>query len=180
MDRSIQAPSRRMHELDSKRSSSPRPAEWLGLISCSGCSKSTRSVARHVGVGCGSFRRSPSPTWRVGFWNGSTCRRGLRLSANQKGCPAGFRAKSRHPTCPGTTTLASTSTSLIHRTVDRRRLNRERGPIDASGPDGVDECRSIRRGRVHSLVLATAIPRAFGRRGSPRVRQSLKSPQEGA
>ena len=71
-----------------------------------------------------------------------------------------------------------TEASRVRRTVDRRRLIRDRGPLDASSPDGVDECRSTRIGRVDSLALTSAIPRAIARREPYARAPSLKSPPE--
>jgi hypothetical protein len=139
----------------------------------------SRCNARHAAVGCESCRRSRSPTWRAGSWNVSTCPRGLRRSASRKEGPPSCRARSRLPICPGTMTPDSTSTSRVRRTVDRRPLIRERGPLDASSRDGFEKCRSTRIGRMDSLTLATAIPRAIARREPSARAPSLKSSPEG-
>jgi hypothetical protein len=60
----------------------------------------------------------------------------------------------------------------LARTVDHRPLIHERGPLDASSRDGFEKYRSTRIGRVDSLTLATAIPRAIARASRPRAHQA--------
>ena len=134
-----------------------------------------RCIVPHAAVGCGFCRRSPSPGWRAGSWNASTCLRGLRRSVNRKEGPLSCRARRRHPICPGTSTPALTSTSLIRTTVDRRLLIREGGRLDTSSSDGVQGYRSTRVGQADSLARLSAIQRAIARRAP-----SLKPPPSGA
>jgi len=168
LDRSNPARPRRMHELDSRRSSrtsSPRPAEWPGPISCSGCSKSTRSVVRHAVVECGSCRRSPSPRWRVGSWSGS--RHAVAGStARRTEC----RARDARRRLVSRAALGRGSRLRLRSVASRKPVTPGGGSIGVRQP--------IEAGCGDALDLTTKIPRTLPRRRWREPGETLKSSRD--